>query len=154
MKYNIENKLKTLALLTTALLCSGCIETLDKGLKIYQTLGTIAFILCMLLYPFRHKISDFLKGKKQHIKFILIFTFVLILGKEQIYAQDISFEPAISTFLKIVKSFARITAGTSGFYGLTRVGWLLVNEERNAGTAFMMSIIGFFSCTIATGLLP
>ena len=154
MKKETENKLKLLSLLIMLLVFTGCVKEFDEGLRVYHFFGTAAFVLGMLLFPFRHKITEFLKGEKRAIKIVLIFALMLFLGNEQIFAQDISFEPAISTFLKIVKSFARITAGTSGFYGLTRVGWLLVNEDRSAGTAFMLSIIGFFSCTLAVGLLP
>ncbi len=100
MKNKNASNLKLAAITMTMMLMTACWEKLDKTLKIYQLIGTVAL------------------------------------------------------FLKICKSFARITAGTCGFYGLTRVGWLLVNEDHNCGTAFIMSIIGFFCCTIAVGLLP
>ncbi len=154
MKNKNASNLKLAAIAMTLLLMTACWEKLDKTLKIYQLIGTVAFVLAVLIYPFRHKISDFIKGNKKNIKFLLVTACMLFLLESRIFAQDISFEPAISTFLKICKSFARITAGTCGFYGLTRVGWLLVNEDHNCGTAFIMSIIGFFCCTIAVGLLP
>jgi len=153
MKNDKMIKLLHVGVLASLLFTTACWEKLDKTLKVYQFLGTAAFVLAILIYPFRHKISALLKGRRGGFKMLLLFGLMLFLLETRAFGQDISFEPAIETFIKICRSFAQITAGTCGFYGLTRVGWLLVNEDRSCGTAFVMSIIGFFCCTIAVGLL-
>jgi hypothetical protein len=78
---------------------------------------------------------------------------LVLFTEGKILAADISFQPAVDTFYTIMLQFASITAGACGFFGLTRVAWLLVNEERTAGTALIMSIIGFVVATIAVGIL-
>ncbi len=125
-----------------------------------QVSGTVCFILAMILYPLRRKIAHLLKsfGKSKHSKLLLILAVSLLffIPGKMLHAQgaaSITFAPAVDTFKEILCNFSSITAGACGFYGLTRVGWLLVNEERSAGTSLFLAVIGFVVATIAVGLL-
>ena len=151
-----EQKLKLSAVVASVLFCGAC--TVDQAINVFWTVGMICGAIGFVIFPFRKKIAshakkikDALIGKKA--SFLLIALPAFLLFENQALAQDISFQPAVDTFSKVLKQFSKITSGACGFYGLTRVGWLLVNEDRSAGTAFVLSIIGVVVCIIAVGLL-
>lgn len=138
----------------TALSTAAC--SFRAAVNLFWLLGSISFVIGMILYPLRKKISPYVKrllGSKDSRKFFLFFSIALLVLREEIFSQQITFAPAVETFKQILWEFSKITAGACGFYGLTRVAWLLVNEDRSAGTAFILAIIGFIAATIAVGLL-
>jgi hypothetical protein len=118
----------------------------------FHILGGAAIAIAGLIWLFKNKIRDFIEGRK-NIKLLVAALTLVLFTEGKILAADISFQPAVDTFYTIMLQFASITAGACGFFGLTRVAWLLVNEERTAGTALIMSIIGFVVATIAVGIL-
>ena len=130
----------------------GTLETTGTISTVVHILGAVAFAAAGVLWLFRHQVWDFIRGKK-NIKLLIVGLALLLLSEGRIFAQGISFQPAVTTFQTILQQFAGITAGACGFFGLTRVAWLLVNEERSSGTALIMSIVGFVVATIAVGLL-
>jgi len=140
--------------LTLQVSCSGksTLQVTGKIGSIFHILGGIGMVAAIVLWFGKDKIKDFIKGKK-NIRFMIVGLALLLLCEGRICAQEIDFTPAVSTFFEILVLFSTITAGACGFYGLTRVAWMLVNEERSAGTALIMSIIGFVVATIAVGLL-
>jgi hypothetical protein len=134
--------------------CAGknTLQVTGKITSVFHIIGALGMAVAIFLWFFKDKIRDFIKGKK-NIKFLVSGFSLLLLCEGEIFAQGIDFLPAVDTFLTILLQFSSITAGACGFYGLTRVAWLLVNEERSSGTALVMSIIGFVVATIAVGLL-
>jgi hypothetical protein len=152
---NDSMKTKTAIMITiTALSTAAC--TFRSAVDMFWLFGSVSFIIAMILYPLRKKISPFIKrlmGTKDNRKFFFLFSIAFIMLTEEVFSQQITFAPAVETFKQILWDFSRITAGACGFYGLTRVAWLLVNEDRSAGTAFILAIIGFIAATIAIGLL-
>jgi len=128
------------------------LKAAGKITSIIHIAGAVGIAAAVILWLFKDKIRDFIRGKK-NIKFLMAAVSVGLLFEGKIFAQDINFAPAVDTLFHILALFANITAGACGFYGLTRVAWLLVNEERSSGTALIMSIIGFVVATIAVGLL-
>jgi len=133
--------------------CEG--STLEKtGIfsSAFHILGTVCFASGVLLWLFKNRIKDFIRGRNGK-KLLLIGLALILIFEGRVFAQDIDFQPAVSTFYTIMVQFASITAGACGFFGLTRVAWMLVNEERTAGTALILSVIGFVVATIAVGLL-
>ena len=118
----------------------------------FYILGTVCFAAGVLLWVYRNKVIDYIKGRKGK-KLLVVGLALILISQGRIFAEDISFQPAVNTFYTIMVQFASITAGACGFFGLTRVAWMLVNEERTAGTALILSVIGFVVATIAVGLL-
>lgn len=55
----------------------------------------MAFILAILIYPFRHKISAFLKGKRGGFKVLVLFGLVFLLLETRAFGRDIFFESNI-----------------------------------------------------------
>jgi hypothetical protein len=128
------------------------LETTGTISSIVHILGGVAIAIAGIIWAFKNKIRDFIEGRK-NIKLLVAALTLVLFTEGKILAADISFQPAVNTFYTIMLQFASITAGACGFFGLTRVAWLLVNEERTAGTALIMSIIGFVVATIAVGIL-
>ena len=152
-----RRKLWVVAVVVMSLLLQVACEesTLEKTGPfsiIFHILGTVAFAVGACLWVFKNRVIDFIKGRKGK-QLLVVGLALLMLSEGRIFAQDISFQPAVSTFYTIMMQFASITAGACGFFGLTRVAWMLVNEERTAGTALILSVIGFVVATIAVGLL-
>ena len=132
--------------------CTDKLQTAGKISSVFHVAGAIGLGLAVFIYLFKDKVRDFLRGKT-NIKFFLTALALFLISRSVVLAQEINFQPAVDTFYSILLLFAGITAGACGFYGLTRVAWLLVNEDRSSGTALVMSIIGFVVATIAVGLL-
>ena len=130
----------------------GTIKKTGTFSIIFHIVGTVCFAAGVLLWLFKNRIKDFIMGRNGK-KLLLIGLALILISEGRVFAQDIDFQPAVSTFYTIMVQFASITAGACGFFGLTRVAWMLVNEERTAGTALILSVIGFVVATIAVGLL-
>lgn len=146
--------LTALIVLVFQVSCTGksTLQVTGKIGSIFHILGGVGMVAAIILWFGKDKIKDFIKGKK-NIRFMIVALSLLLICEGRIFGADIDFSPAVSTFFEILVLFSTITAGACGFYGLTRVAWMLVNEERSAGTALIMSIIGFVVATIAVGLL-
>ncbi|MCK4765719.1 MAG: hypothetical protein KAW12_26205 [Candidatus Aminicenantes bacterium] len=150
-----EQKLKLSAVVASMMFFGAC--TISQAVDTFFIAGCIGFALAIIGWIFKKKITELIKKSiKGKTKFFLIIFLAFLILEEKGFAQtvdQIDFSPAVGTFKKILCDFSKITAGACGFYGLTRVGWLCVNEERSTGTSFVYAVVGFILAIIAVGLL-